>query len=1788
MQSTADMGNACQCCASRPSVLSPPHDEGSSLPSPPPQPLIIPSSPLPILTTSSPPLSIDSLIQSIKQVNPTDEIDSLLNFIEDRLRRIKDTPEKASTSSSLLDSVTSTTTLAAKVVDTITTEAEKLASTDMVKEMGRLALSGLNMVGEAHLLLLGLSVAAHALERCVTMKSNDKDCIDLLQAIAFLAKDLKQFKEAMPGESERLSQAVQMIVEGAIICCDYINKGGVSRYWSATTTQAQVVKTNQSIRDIRTSLGFPINLDVHKNTRELVQNTKELLRTATVRLEESPLKLLDFEPVGIDTKVEDVKSLLALDGTEPALAVVLCGFGGVGKSTLAASVIQNLYQTQPGTCAGFKFCRVIINDKTADEISHIKQLQRDMISDFGGGRQDLRNPEEGRRRLHEVMENKWCLLFIDNVVDKKYVQKLLPKDLKWFNKSENMLAEDMGKPKSKLRIFITSREKNLRPEFNITCKEYDVHAFSNQTSRCLLRETILQSDQKLRDNFEEIDLMNAVADACRGVPILLSVFGKHLRDNRKAASYKEALESLRQGNLDSFADEDLSKQLFFVYSKLSEEDQEAFLDICKYFNGWQWNLVCRILDEGRVENLQRKMLINKSDLDVVNVHDILRIMGEKESRQTRISNYKELLQLLEDGEENLKNVKGISLVENESSITLEYRHLNATCQSLRVLMIGDWVRLDGLPCKGSFQNLRCLSVGDVIDFPIEDVSKLHKLTALSNSSKRGMNLDRLPPSLKIISHHVPDSYGHSFENLPLAQNLPSLQSFIVESRMLVKLPEKFGLPSSLIDLQLNCCRQLPKEFSNLAALERLTLDKCDFEFLPRGMGKLKKLKHLSLQHCTMLASLPEELGLLSSMTCLRLQGCTLLKNLPDDLGKLSALEELNMRDCQNLRELPQNFGGLSSLQKLDLTGCSRIESLPESFAKLRIESLTLESLLSLAELPYCFGNMAYLSHLKLKFCNSLSTLPSTFVQLKCLETLHISYCSKIVELPGDFGQLSVLSELYLKDCPKLEKLPDGFQALPALKMLHLIGCSSLVSLPSGFGELICLEYLFINGSLISRLPDGFGKLKRLETLIIQLGYKLETFPDDFETLSSLTSLKLHWCPKLNGAAMERIIKLQHCYCAVISKSTELIKRWEEMREEVESPMAVLTKPNVLDWEEKERAARVSLSRGKCIQLDESREQLIERSTSMLFEEDTTVALIALPLHMEFNHHQLIQRLVGVAMEKAKAASKRRRLRIVYVKRVKQKGETTEQERKEEEDCFRQILKSMPIGSFAIPCTDRRRHRLITYIFFDSSGYRADNKLACRLLNVGVDDKDHKFVKFIDKFGEDDISGEAIQSSESLDKEDIISNRIGNFIESICSGRFSGTDGPPNESRFTEFLRILKENSAGHLIDSKLNLVQLDQLKTNVVGIFISDLNTSEYIKLEQIYKELKFKGHNFEMIWIPLLKNVFYGRGTYTRAIQKMSWTVLPNPNMVKLENKNPHCIIFDQGGNITNQDALSAMMSWGVEVFPFTQSKINRIVSTTHAESCLNFLFNELNLVDKGVIENKLTFLYAEPPSSKLKMKFSLEQLEQVHNNVQIIYVGHFFVEEFDLATFKDIYEDVIQEMHWHKLSFEDMVTFWYRCKYLFEENEDKLDMMTIELKSLARFLYIEKRWLVVLDSDGVVTKSGYEMVKIICKPDYEKRDEVDVIMKNELLESLQLRKCNQIVRTFFKDIINHPKHSQHHLRIDDREFRNYYCNSCYFAQTIAWNQQRRYRCNQCDWDLCIKCWELLVKGEVQRSHQE
>lgn len=242
--------------------------------------------------------------------------------------------------------------------------------------------------------------------------------------------------------------------------------------------------------------------------------------------------------------------MVDLEGSEATVALVLWGFGGVAKSVLASAVIQEL----DCISKGFKFCRVIIDKKLADESSHIMKLQKHIIYNFGGGILDLRNTEEGRQKMQKVVRNKRCLLFIDNVVDSYSIEQLLPTHFKEISGS--------------VQKVMPSRHNNIKYLLSIKkLNEYHIDPLSYPAARVILRKTIL-GERQLNADFDEEGCINAIAEACKGVPLLLSEFGKYLRVERNQTVYKEVLKALSEGDFDGFVDKDMSEKLMFVYDKV--------------------------------------------------------------------------------------------------------------------------------------------------------------------------------------------------------------------------------------------------------------------------------------------------------------------------------------------------------------------------------------------------------------------------------------------------------------------------------------------------------------------------------------------------------------------------------------------------------------------------------------------------------------------------------------------------------------------------------------------------------------------------------------------------------------------------------------------------------------------------------------------------------------------------------------------------------------------------------------------------------------------------------------------------------------------------------------------------------------------------------------------------------------------------------------------------------------------------------------------------------------------
>ncbi|GLJ51445.1 hypothetical protein SUGI_1093390 [Cryptomeria japonica] len=311
------------------------------------------------------------------------------------------------------------------------------------------------------------------------------------------------------------------------------------RYLTAGTLEESLKKVTDSIQEIRGSLTLTGVIDIKGQFSEFLPS--------------SP-KRLDFEPVGIEKQVQDVKKLLDMEGSEPAVAVILSGFGGVGKTTLASEVIYQL--KLPSTA--FKYCKVTINEM---------QEKTSIIHDLAGKKFSLRDATEGRRTINEMLGKQCCLLYIDNVVEGDYIEDLLTRDI------------DYEKTRlQKLRIVITSRAGNLQARLKI--KEYEgyrLEVLSHEAANVILRRLILRGGNEIvaSEDFDEEGLMNDVAVACQGIPLLPSVYGNHLCFNREKKKYEEARDALRKGDLNGPVKEQLEQRLLFVYHKLKDFNEEA-------------------------------------------------------------------------------------------------------------------------------------------------------------------------------------------------------------------------------------------------------------------------------------------------------------------------------------------------------------------------------------------------------------------------------------------------------------------------------------------------------------------------------------------------------------------------------------------------------------------------------------------------------------------------------------------------------------------------------------------------------------------------------------------------------------------------------------------------------------------------------------------------------------------------------------------------------------------------------------------------------------------------------------------------------------------------------------------------------------------------------------------------------------------------------------------------------------------------------------------------------------
>ncbi|KAJ9177998.1 hypothetical protein P3X46_009918 [Hevea brasiliensis] len=269
--------------------------------------------------------------------------------------------------------------------------------------------------------------------------------------------------------------------------------------------------------------------------------------------------------------------------------------------------------------------------------------------------------------------------------------------------------------------------------------------------------------------------------------------------------------------------------------------------------------------------------------------------------------------------------------------------------------------------------------------------------------------------------------------------------------------------------------------------------------------------------------------------------CT-LKSIPPNL-RLDNLVVLEMQ-FSNIRKFSKEVKVLKKLQILDLSHSVHLAKISNFSGLPSLERLILGRCTSLVNVHQSIGHLKRLVFLNLE--GSILRSFHNIFNLKSLEILNISGCSKLGRLPDHLGNMEALAELvaektdikqlpssigHLKKLAKLSLggLEDGMQSISSLLPASFAGLTSLTRLVianCGLTEdAVCIDLgclsslvdLDLRGNNFFNLPAGIGRLPMLKTLWLHDCRNLRSIS---EIPSSLKQLLAANCTSLERVSLQ--------------------------------------------------------------------------------------------------------------------------------------------------------------------------------------------------------------------------------------------------------------------------------------------------------------------------------------------------------------------------------------------------------------------------------------------------------------------------------------------------------------------------------------------------------------------------------------------------------------------------------------------------------------------------------------------
>lgn len=316
-------------------------------------------------------------------------------------------------------------------------------------------------------------------------------------------------------------------------------------------------------------------------------------------------------PVGLDPRLDNIRKLLSSSIEEGVVKIGLYGMGGVGKSTLAKALYNQLLRE--GTFKRSCFLGEVREASLrADGLVH---LQKKLLSEVSRSKKkfEFDHVEEGIKFISDRICSQKVLLLIDDIDDCKQYESFV------------------GTFASGSVVIITTRNKQILEKIGVETKYISqVKVLNEAESRILFTQHAFGSATPA-DNSLKV-LIDKILSLANGLPLALKVFGGHLftvSDQEVWISYIKDLEQNPASNI--------KEQLVISLEALKFENgklEKLFLDIACFFIGRKRKEVVDILEtyypnvNTKIDTLKKRCLLDDDESDdTLKMHELLRDIG---------------------------------------------------------------------------------------------------------------------------------------------------------------------------------------------------------------------------------------------------------------------------------------------------------------------------------------------------------------------------------------------------------------------------------------------------------------------------------------------------------------------------------------------------------------------------------------------------------------------------------------------------------------------------------------------------------------------------------------------------------------------------------------------------------------------------------------------------------------------------------------------------------------------------------------------------------------------------------------------------------------------------------------------------------------------------------------------------------------------------------------------------------------------------------------------------------